>query len=143
MWWFQLIQSIAIVVTLVVVFVQMRAYLRSLGAITCSEAAGKYYEVLKLLVEKPGLLEKIGEEFDKDSVLINDQTSIMLSMLFTFYEWMYLQSFEYKFMNKDYFKKWSEMLRDIFASPYVRGYWKARSKYYDDRFVKYINRNVE
>src|SRR5262245_5012483 len=137
----QLVGSIAVVLSVLYLAVQVHRSTRVAKLATQDAAATALRDVTKPLMENADL-ERIWRVGLEDIGAIS--VEVLSCFFHTTYQW--LKAFEtihfhyiYGLMDRQLWEGWQELLRHYVAAPGIAQYWKLRPEVFSERFRDFVN----
>jgi len=139
--WVDLFQTIAIVVSITLVIIQMRLYSKTVKASTYPNMMQRVDRVNEIMIEYPEVFASLSERYpDTSETKPDDRRPGLMWTILSFYDELYFQHM-HGFIDKEVWHGWVEgNMKATLSLPYAMGFWKAfRDVAYYPEFRRFID----
>lgn len=135
-----IVQSIAIIASLIVSIWQMRALNNQLRAATDAALSEKLDSVNRLLFENADLFKDLESDFITVSASQqNTRLEFLVAMLFNTFEQAFVQHKKYGYLDREDWMPWKQMLAGYLQKPYINTWWSSAKHEYETAFREHID----
>ena len=137
--WIDIIQSVGIVCSIVLVLWQMRLQVKELKAAKSAMLTAKMDEINRLLFEHPEILPALSQAYPRRASARGDRRRHLMLMWFNAIEQAFLNYRRYKLVEKSGWEAWMRILTSYLYLPYVRAHWERTKIEYAAEFQRFVN----
>ena len=138
MQWIDIVQTIGIIISIVLVVWQVRIQTNQMKSTVNSLLTTKLDEINRLMFDNPELLPELDKSYP-DQGGEGDRRHYLLFIIFNTFKQVFLQHSKYGFIDQNDWVPWVRTMTGILKKPYVEGHWQATKYHYAKDFQKYVD----
>ena len=138
--WLDIIQSVGIILSIVLVIWQVRVQIKQMKATANALIYSKVDETNRLMFEHPDVFPKLNEPYPGgDLPESGDRRYHLMHIFFTTFEQVFFYQKTHKFLEQSDWNSWTRVMSEILQKPYARGHWGDIKSQYSMDFQKFID----
>ena len=137
--WIDILQTLGIIASFLLAFIQMWIYVKSLRASSHVALLTRLDNLNRLLFENSKVFADLYLPYDPQNIPEADPRTHLLDMIFTLFEEVYFQHYKYKFISKQVMDAWARTIKSTLTLPYAIGYWTEVKDEYPEDFRKFVD----
>lgn len=138
--WLDIVQSVGIVISIMLVIWQVRLQTKQMKATANAIIAAKVDEINRLMFENPDIFPKLDQPYPGNNLPNDgDRRYHLMHIFLNTFELVFIDYRRHKFIEKSGWDSWTRIIMVILHKPYAHGHWEATKDQYTEEFQEFMN----
>lgn len=138
--WLDIIQSVGIVISIMLVIWQVRVQTKQMKATANATIAARVDEINRLMFENPDIFPQLNQPYPGNNLPNGgDRRYHLMHIFLNTFELAFVDYRRHKFIERSGWDSWTRAIMEILHKPYAHGHWEATKGQYTEEFREFMD----